>query len=140
MSNPKQPWLGHYPITVFVLEALAKKLSDSAAAEPPRAEKVLFIACAFWAAVAMDTLDDYLSGDMIHRLQSAHAACLDIGATAVPAVLQRHLDNFPRQLDELGAKRLVAGMQTQLSDAGDDMDELIAQYAASRVRDGILSG
>ncbi len=140
MSIPKQPWLGHYPITVFVLEALAKELSDNPASEPPRAEKVLFVACAFWAAVAMETLDDYLSGDMIDRLQSARAACVDIGATAVAAVLQRHLDDLPRYADELSAKRLVAGMQTELARAGDDMDELIAHYAANGVRDGILSG
>lgn len=99
MSTPKKPWLGHYPITEFVLEALTKQLSDRTAAEPPRTEKVLFVACAFWAAVAMETLDDYLSGDMIDRLQSAREACIEVGATAVAAVLQRHIEHLPHDTE-----------------------------------------
>lgn len=140
MSYPKQPWLGHYPITVFVLEALSNALSDNAVAEPPRAAKVLFVACAFWAAVAMETLDDYLKGDVVGRLQSALAACVEIGATTVAAVLQRHLDELPQYVDDLSAKRLVASIQTELAPASDEMDELIARFAAHHARDWVIGG
>lgn len=139
MSKPKQVWLGHYPITEIVLEALAKHLSDSATAEPPRAEKVLFVACAFRAAVAMETLDDYCSGDMIERLQSALAACVDIGATTLAAVLHHHLDELRGYEEELSRKRILAVMQTELTQVSADIDELIAKYAAGRVLDGTFT-
>ncbi len=73
-------------------------------------------------------------------MQSAREVCIEVEGTAVAAVLQRHIEHLPHYTDELNAKRLVAGMQTDLAGAGNNMDELIAKYAANRVRDGILSG
>lgn len=41
MSNRQQSWPGHYPITLYALEAISKKWSDNPAAEIPRSERVL---------------------------------------------------------------------------------------------------
>jgi len=88
----------------------------------------------------MDTLSDFFSGEMIHQLQNAREACAEIGAHATAMVLQRHLDDLAQHSDELTATRIAAGILTQLACAYDDLDELIARYAASRAREGLLPG
>lgn len=59
MSNRQPSWPGHYPITLYALEAISNKWSDNPATEIPLAERILYVACAFRAAVAMDTLSDF---------------------------------------------------------------------------------
>jgi hypothetical protein len=88
----------------------------------------------------MDTLSDFFGGEMIRQLQNAREACAEIGAHAAATVLQRHLDDLAKLTDELTATRIAAGIPTQLACAGDDLDELIARYAADCVREGFSPG
>ena len=77
----------------------------------------------------MDTLGDLFRDDTVDQLRSACAACEIIGADATAAILRRHLPAFSPAIEEPGARRLLARMQTELALAVDEMDELIARYA-----------
>jgi hypothetical protein len=88
----------------------------------------------------MDTLGDFFSGETISQLQNAREACAEIGASATAIVLQRHLDELALPTEEMTATRIASGIPTQLACAGDDLDELIARYAADRVREWNLPG
>ncbi len=123
MSNLKRPWPGHHPVTVYALQGLSKRC---ASVEPLHAENVLFVACAFRAAVAFETLEDFLGGEILRQLQDVQAACTENGAHAVLSILQRQLDVLSMNRDPSSAKRVAIYIQAHLARAVGDMDELIS--------------
>jgi hypothetical protein len=133
-------WRGHFPITSFVLLELLRK-AEAGGREFSRAERVLFTACEFWAAVATRSLAVYLKIDPVERLDAACVAMASIGAIRVAdvarVVLAEHLGSgIPARVRELAVdleNRLLNG-------PGDNVDQLIASYAALRVAEELPFG
>ena len=138
MAIQRAAWLGHYPITVFVLAEILNKWPGTLGPEMPRAERVLFIAASFWAAVNEDTLNDYFDSDIIGRLQNAAEAFTEIGARKTAAALKRHLNALCRKTAALDARQLATDLQMEFARPFDEVDELIARSARRLLDEGIF--
>ena len=139
MTNKIETWRGHYPITSFVLEALSKRQLSEDGVDYNQAERVLFIACAFWAAAARGSLADYLAGDPIERLNSAKEAFTEIGAVRVASILRLRIEDLMQSIAPPRLQRIVTKIEDLLAHSEDNVDQLIATYAASRMSRDILS-
>jgi hypothetical protein len=131
-----RPWFGHHPITQRALEALSTRWSCGRDWRATRTEKVLYIAAAFWSAVAMDTLDDFFGDAILEQMRNAREACVEIGANALAVLLQRKLDACAVGTQAVGTAGLE--MQAELLRASSNMDELIARYADKYLRENPL--
>jgi hypothetical protein len=121
-------WNGHLPVTHIALLSL---LSRAAAGhrEFSRVERLLCVACEFWAAVNARELDAYLDSHASDRLRDARFAFSEIGAEhVVQAMHQSALDVAgPRSIGERG--ELIAEFEERLLRAPDPVDMLIARFA-----------
>jgi DNA-binding FrmR family transcriptional regulator len=133
VSTAKQPWLGHSPLTLAALEALASKWSESEQFSPTHSEKVLYVASAFWSSVARETLDDFCGAAVLVQLRSARGACAEIGADVLVGVLQRKLAECGLNAQKIATA--ASDLQNELLRLGDGMDELIERYAAQYLRE-----
>jgi hypothetical protein len=121
-------WHGHFPVTYIALLSL---LSRAAAGhrEFSRVERLLCVACEFWAAVNARELDAYLDSNMNDRLRDARFAFSEIGAEHVVHALHQTpiADAGPRWIRE-HSKR-IADIEERLVQAPDPVDTLIARFA-----------
>ena len=110
-------WQGHWPITsVALLEFL-----DHAAAgrlDFSRAERILYIACEFWAAANAHELGTHIDAESIDPLADARHAFSAVGAIEVTGILRRS-----------GPRPDIAAMEEQLLAASESVDQLIANFA-----------
>jgi hypothetical protein len=133
-------WRGHFPITSFVLLELLRK-AEAGGRDFSRAERVLFTACEFWAAVATRSLTTYLKVDAIERLDSACVALASIGAIRVADVVRVVLGEHPASGRATPVRELAADLENRLLNTpGDNVDQLIASYAALRVAEELPFG
>lgn len=126
-------WRGHFPITSFVLLELLRQ-ADADGREFSRAERVLFIACEFRAAVTTRSLAAYLKVDAVERLDAACVALACIGAIRVADVVRAVLSEHPESGRPARVPELAADLEKRLLNTpGDNLDQLIASYAALQV-------
>ena len=130
-----ETWRGIYPITSFVLEALGRK--REAGRESARdaglsgSEQLLLLAVEFWAAAAHGTLDAWLRPDPASRLVVALRAFEGIGAVRVASVLRVGVEC----LGGHGGRKtplleVIAQLDERLARTDDNIDDLVARYAA----------
>ena len=121
-------WHGHFPITYIALLSL---LSRAAAGhrEFSRVERLLSVACEFWAAVNARELDAYLDSNMNDRLRDARFAFSEIGAEhVVHALHQTAIDAAgPRSIGERSKR--IADIEERLLRVPEPVDMLIARFA-----------
>jgi hypothetical protein len=121
-------WHGHFPITYIALLSL---LSRAAAGhrEFSRVERLLSVACEFWAAVNARELDAYLDSNMNDRLRDARFAFSEIGAEHVVHALHQTPIGAagPRSIGE--RRKHIADIEERLLRAPDRVDVLIARFA-----------
>jgi hypothetical protein len=128
-----ETWRGVYPITSFVLDALRKKKDDATAhAELTDIEQTLLIACDFWAAAAHGTLDEYLAVLPVARLKAARSAFATIGAVRVASDLRLAIVDLERSSSPAAVAKIIARLDERLARTEDQVDHLIAQFAAER--------
>jgi len=138
VTKKSETWRGHYPITSFVLEALSKRQSSDGSVDFTHAERVIFVACAFWAASARGSLLDYLGDEAIARLNTAKEAFSAIGAVRVASVLRLRIDDLMQSIAPPRLARIVTKIEDQLAHSEDDVDQLIAAYTANHLSRDIL--
>jgi hypothetical protein len=121
-------WHGHFPVTYSALLSL---LSRAAAGhmEFSRVERLLCVACEFWAAVNARELDAYLDSNVSDRLRDARFAFSEIGAEhVVNALHQTAIDTAgPRSIGE--RRERIADIEERLLRVPDPVDVLIARFA-----------
>ena len=127
-------WGGHKPATSAVLLVLLTKASAGGASFS-YAERVLFIACEFWAAVRNRTLHDYLTDDAQTKIREAEEA---FGAMRLPGVGKLLRQGY---LESKGADppqslaQLAAHMEDQLAHIEEPVDEAIEQFVCRWLSD-----
>jgi hypothetical protein len=121
-----------FPIANFVLTALRKK----AASDDPafsRAERALYVACTFWAAVARHRLAAHLGSEAEARLRAAGAAFSAIGAAEISAAVAAAVAELPQPPSPVWLQERAGILEFQLLGAGDSLDELIAQFVTEHL-------
>jgi len=121
-------WHGHFPVT---RAALLPLLTRAAAGqmEFSRVERLLCVACEFWAAVNAYELDEYLDFNAGDRLRDARFAFSEIGAEHVVNALHQTAIAPGGARSAGGRRRRIADIQERLLRVPDPVDLLIAQFA-----------
>jgi hypothetical protein len=120
-------WRGHFPITSIALLSILNRAATGQE-EFSHSERVLYVACEFWAAVNALELEAHLDPEVADPLHDARFAFSAIGA--------EHLANNLLQpvvptgdLTQDGHGQWIAILQEQLLRVADPIDVLIARFA-----------
>lgn len=121
-------WHGHFPVTCAALLSLFTRAA-AGQREFSRIERLLCVACEFWAAVNACELDAHLDSNVSDRLRDARFAFAEIGAEhVVNALHQTAIAPAGTQSNGLRRRR-IADMEDRLLRVPDPVDELIARFA-----------
>ncbi|HEV7612211.1 MAG TPA: hypothetical protein VGO37_10075 [Steroidobacteraceae bacterium] len=121
-------WEGHEPDTsARLLDVLVTATTGSA--KVSRSDRILFVACEFWAAARNRSLLEQLSADPIAQLRAAEEAFHVIGLPKVAGCLRLGrlaLTDFnpPIQL-----KNVAENIESWLEDVDEPVDQVIAEFA-----------
>ena len=124
-----ETWRGIYPITSFVLEALARKRDASVDGKLSPEELTLLTAVEFWGAAAHGTLQQHLRPDVGAKLEAARRAFSVIGAVRVVSLLRvagEELADGPHRQSETA---VIDQLDDRLARTDDNIEDLIARYA-----------
>ena len=121
-------WHGHFPVTCAALLPL---LSSAAAGqmEFSRAERLLCVACEFWAAVNAYELDAHLGSNVTDRLRDARFAFSEIGAENVVNALHQTAIDLAGTRSNAERRRRIADIGERLLRVPEPVDALIARFA-----------
>lgn len=124
-----ETWRGIYPITSFVLEALARKRDASVDGKLSPEEQTLLTAAEFWGAAAHGTLSQHLQPNVRAQLDAARRAFSVIGAVRVVSLLRvagEELAEVPQHQSE---SAIIEQLDDRLARTDDNIEDLIARYA-----------
>ena len=126
--RPANGWHGHFPVTYAALLPL---LTRAAAGQMgfSRDERLLCVACEFWAAVNAGELDAHLEFNVSDRLRDARFAFSEIGAEHVVNTLHQTALAAAGMRSSGERRRRVADIQERLLRVADPVDALIARFA-----------
>jgi hypothetical protein len=121
-------WHGHFPVTC---SALLPLLSSAAGGqmEFSRAERLLCVACEFWAAVNACELDAHLDSNVTDRLRDARFAFSEIGAENVVDALHQTAIDLAGTRSNGERRRRIADIGERLLRVPEPVDALIARFA-----------
>jgi hypothetical protein len=125
-----ETWRGVYPITSFVLGALQKKVITESRSDLEHSERTLLTACEFWAAAAHGTLAKHLEPLPLVCLSAAQQAFEEIGAVRVASSLRIAVGELSRPAAAATVDAIIKRLDERLARTEDEVDGLIAQYAA----------
>jgi len=126
--QPANAWHGHFPVTCAALLSLFTRAA-AGQREFSRIERLLCVACEFWAAVNACELDAHLDSNVSDRLRDARFAFAEIGAEHVVNALHQTAIAIAGMRSTGERRRRIAEIQERLQRLPDPVDELIARFA-----------
>ena len=126
--QPANAWRGHFPVTCAALLSLFTRAA-AGQMEFSRVERLLCVACEFWAAVNACELDAHLDSNVSDRLRDARFAFAEIGAEHVVNALHQTAIAPVETRSNGIRRRRIADMEERLLRVPDRVDELIARFA-----------
>lgn len=120
-------WRGHLPITSVALLSLLNRAA-AGQTEFSHVERLLYVACEFWAAVNAHELESHLDHDIADPMGDARRAFSAIGAGHVVDTLRQILVPS-RMLTEHRRRQRLAAIEEQLLRVPEAVDVLIALFA-----------
>jgi hypothetical protein len=129
--EPREPangWRGHFPVTYAALLPL---LTRAAAGQMgfSRDERLLCVACEFWAAVNAAELEAHLEFNVSDRLRDARFAFSEIGAKHVVNTLHQTPIATAGMRSAGERRRRIADIEERLLRVPDPVDAMIARFA-----------
>ena len=128
LRRPGDGWHGHFPVTYAALLPLLTRASAGQMGFS-RAERLLCIACEFWAAVNAGELEAHLDSNVSDRLRDARFAFSEIGAEHVVNALHQTALAIAGTRSIGERRRRIADIQQRLLQVADPVDGLIARFA-----------
>lgn len=132
-AAPRDGWHGHLPITqlrmLSILERCTLGRSDFTLAE-----RGLYTACEFWAAVKTHTLNAHLGSDAAERLRQASLVFTAMGAVHAGRSIDATRRGLATPLTPQQRRRRVSALEGQLRSVDEPIDQLIARFAQDAVR------
>ena len=138
-KNMTAEWDGHNPDTsARLLDVLIT--ATTASAKLSRNDRILFVACEFWAAARNHSLHEQLrSGEALAQLREAEEAFTAIGLKAAAGYLR--LGHLALSVDPPTPLEDVAeNIETWLADVDEPVDLMIAEFAKKQASDRQTSG
>jgi hypothetical protein len=134
LQNKKTPdWEGHEPDTsARLLDVLIT--ATTGAAKVSRSDRILFVACEFWAAARNRSLHEQLQTGAIPQLREAEEAFTAIGLTHAAGCLR--LGRLALSVDPPTPLEDVAeNVENWLADVDEPVDLMIAEFAKKQATD-----
>ncbi|HEY2633871.1 MAG TPA: hypothetical protein VGI51_04075 [Steroidobacteraceae bacterium] len=126
--QPTSGWPGHFPVTYAALLPLLTRASAGQMGFS-RVERLLCVACEFWAAVNAGELEAHLDSNVSDRLRDARFAFSEIGAEHVVNALHQTAIAIAAMRSTGERRRRIADIQERLLRVPDPVDGLIARFA-----------
>ena len=126
--QPASAWHGHFPVTYAALLPLLTRASAGQMGFS-RVERLLCVACEFWAAVNAGELETHLDSNISDRLRDARFAFSEIGAEHVVNALHQTAIAVAGMRSTGERRRRIADIQERLLRVPDPVDALIARFA-----------
>jgi hypothetical protein len=126
--QPASAWHGHFPVTYAALLPLLTRASAGQIGFS-RAERLLCVACEFWAAVNAGELETHLDSNVSDRLRDARFAFSEIGAEHVVNALHQTAIAIAGTRSTGERHRRIADVEERLLRVPDPVDVLIARFA-----------
>jgi hypothetical protein len=125
---PANDWRGHFPVTsVALLPLLQRAAADRS--DFSRVERILWVACEFWAAVNARELSAHLDTEVGDPLRDARFAFSAIGATQVLETL-RQVAVGTAGAESRGTRcERISDIEDRLLRLPEAVDMLIARFA-----------
>jgi hypothetical protein len=121
-------WRGHFPVTsVALLSLLHRATADQL--EFSRVERILWIACEFWAAVNARELNAHLDTEVGDPLRDARFAFSAIGATVVVETLRQAAAGTAGAKSSGTRCERISDIEDRLLRLPQAVDMLIARFA-----------
>lgn len=132
-KNLTPDWEGHEPDTsARLLDVLITATTGSA--KLSRSDRILFVACEFWAAARNHSLYEQLSSGGLAQLQEAEEAFTAIGLHTAAGFLR--LGRLALSVDPPTPLLQVAeNIETWLADVDEPVDVMIAEFAKKQASD-----
>ena len=133
-NNVIYRWPGHTPTTSKLLLRVLLR-AQSGDQRFSYAERVLFTACEFWAAVQNHTLEGYLGLDASHQLRVAEEAFAVIGLVSTPALLRLERSQLSDQASPAALREMAARIEDALGRSEERVDVKLGVFACNRLWD-----
>jgi hypothetical protein len=125
-------WRGHRPETCKVLLRLLRKAGRDAHSVSKN-ERVLFIACEFWAAANNRTLGEHLGEEAITQLQEAEESFAIIGLADIASIVRLGYLDLTNAKPKVSLTDLALHIEDALTCTDERVDESIAHFACERI-------
>jgi hypothetical protein len=122
------PWGGHLPITSEMLLPILQRAA-SGANDFTYAERILYTACEFRAAVAARTIVTHLGSETRDNLHNAILAFTALGALRFASALSAALCALTDTPTKRHLYRRLRALENDLIDSKESIDHLIADFA-----------
>ncbi len=119
-------WSGHKPATSAALLAMLTKASAGVESFS-YVERVLFVACEFWAAAMNRTLAHHLADDAPSKIRQAEGAFGAIGLVGVEELLRLGYVEFTAANPPESVAQ-IAAMEDKLAQIDESVDEAIEVF------------
>jgi hypothetical protein len=139
LQNKKTPdWEGHEPDTsARLLDVLITATTGSA--KVSRSDRILFVACEFWAAARNHSLHEQLHTGAVAQLREAEEAFTAIGLTHAAGCLR--LGRLALTVDPpTPLKDVAENVENWLATVDEPVDLKIAEFAKKQATDRHTSG
>jgi hypothetical protein len=121
-------WSGHKPVTSAAMLALLSRASTGAG-NFSYAERVLFVACEFWAAAMNRTLAHHLTDHAHSKLYQAEDAFRTIGLAGVEKILRLAYVEFTTASPPKSLAQIAAHLEDKLAHLDEPVDDAIEVFA-----------
>jgi hypothetical protein len=122
------PWQGHYPVTCVAMMAMMDRASAGDQRFSP-AERILFVACEFWAAHNAAELDAYFDLKAPDPTRDARVALRIVGAAQLANALDQGVLGPPGGRASAKRKKRLVELEARLRQIDEPVDLLIARFA-----------
>ncbi len=138
-SMHKDSWSGHYPVTAAVLLRLLEREAADRRAFTYQ-ERLFCTLCEFWAAVRNRELFEHLGSDPLNTLINAGFGFHKIGVPAAAARIAVASRGWRVAMTPGYHRRCATALEDSLLETTDTIDQRIARFAVTLVREGVLDG
>jgi hypothetical protein len=125
-------WRGHRPETCKVLLRLLRKAGRDAHSVSKN-ERVLFIACEFWAAANNRTLGEHLGKEAITKLQEAEESFEIIGLADIATIVRLGYRDLTSAKPAISLSEVATRIEDALTSTDERVDESIAHFACGQI-------
>jgi hypothetical protein len=127
-------WEGHEPDTsARLLDVLVTATTGSA--KVSRSDRILFVACEFWAAARNRTLLEQLRADPLSQLRAAEEAFGVIGLPKVAGCLRLGRLALKDFDPPVKLETVAENIESWLEEVDEPVDQVIAEFAKKQASD-----